>query len=99
MSTMIERVEAAIVTALDAADIDGKGYAHIERNGEFVRIDGNFRTADVARAAILAMRGPTEEMAEAGKTAQDAEEGDQATVEGVSAAFTAMIDKAVSEKP
>ncbi len=75
---MVERVRAAILTALSHGNGyttptigDMRGNWRNPRTGDMefvdrVRIDGEFDLQDVARAAIAAMRRPTDEMAEFG---------------------------------
>lgn len=94
MTTMIERVARAIHQSLDEAQ---EGGAHISGLGFYYGrtcIDGYFSLEVVARAAIQAMREPTEGMVSAGYGTDDAVQGHDCA-----AIWRLMIDAARAEEP
>jgi hypothetical protein len=62
MGEMVEKVRAAILQALKQSDPGSL----VEERGHECTVDGHFDMAAVARAAIAAMREPTEAMVRAG---------------------------------
>lgn len=91
--TMIDRVQDAIVQALRAY---GRGevmsIGDHDRLRGFHELNGDFDIRSAARAAIKAMREPTDEMVRAG--ADGSGEGSEACAEG---AWSAMLDAALAE--
>ncbi len=96
MSEMIERVARAIVAGISAATKDNHDIVLSEEDGK-VLVDGWCDYKVVARAAISAMREPTEAMIDAGKS-QDCvpDWNDQASA---GQHWAAMISAALKETP
>jgi hypothetical protein len=106
---MIERVQAALRAALKRTDAwitdldeegrdiaDGLGETYNGRQG--VVIDGAVLLDDLARAAIEAMREPTDAMSYSGSWAVGPG-GDRAKKAELAKAYAAMIDAALSSTP
>jgi len=85
---MLEKVARAIHEAIKESDVDWADEAQEIKTTFLI----------MSRAAIKAMREPTEDMVNAGVAGIDAVEGDCATEEGTSAGYAAMIDAALSER-
>lgn len=88
MSEMVERVARALCRQYEIED--GFSPEQAERHADSP-MRANFRNA--ARAAIEAMREPTDAMNDAGETARDVDDF------GVMYTYIAMIDTALKETP
>lgn len=91
MSEMVERVARAIYEkANEQSPVVGTGHAEAD-DGKTI-LDGAYDLLAIARAAIEAMRVPTEKMIAAGMTCESG-----TYEEDVPRIFTAMIDAALEE--
>ena len=93
--TMLEKITQAMFDAIEATAFDSDGVA---LQGGRIYFNGDFDAYAVARAALQALREPTEEMVNAG-AAMHVFGGAYVGETGAEAAFSAMIDAALQEKP
>lgn len=93
MTTMIEKVARAIFEACNRQDpVAGFGYA--DADGGKTVLDGAYDLTAIARAAITAMREPTDGMDDAAYDSDALENGSSAY-----GCWQAMIDAALAEEP
>jgi hypothetical protein len=97
---MVERVRAALVAELSKDMTNCVSDYRAEGGDDELFIDGNFNGSALARAAIAAMREPTEKMVRAGEKEFIASDV-ACCMEPAEDCWQAMIDAALtsSEKP
>ena len=89
---MVERVAKAMISAIDEKE------AFVRENDGIcdVTVDGHVDFAALARAAIEAMREPTDEMVRAGRAVDGQYNTVRASIDAA-AHYRAMIDKALEK--